>query len=122
MVADETLTVFQDQAARNEAHGTIFQQTHFQTTAHHITQLELACGLKPEHFSCYSLTLEPGTEVIYKVTQPYAPANDHGFLWSDPDVAIDWGFDPEALILSDKDRVLPRLAEIDSPFVWEGAA
>ena len=53
--------------------------------------------------------------MVYKVTAPYAPANDHGFLWSDPDLAIDWGFDPAALVLSDKDRVLPRLAEIDEP-------
>ncbi len=32
-----------------------------QTTAHHITQLIQACELRPEHISCYSLTLEAGT-------------------------------------------------------------
>jgi dTDP-4-dehydrorhamnose 3,5-epimerase len=72
--------------------------------------------LVPAGFGHGYLTLEPGTEVIYKVTAPYAPQNDHGFLWSDPDLGIDWG--TRHPILSDKDRALPRLAEIASPFLW----
>lgn len=74
--------------------------------------------LVPAGFGHGYVTLEPGTEVIYKVTAPYAPAHDHGFLWSDPDLGIDWPVAAEAAILSDKDRALPRLADIDNPFVF----
>ena len=72
--------------------------------------------LVPAGFGHGYLTLEPGTEVIYKVTAPYAPDNDHGFLWSDPALGIGWG--AAAPILSDKDTALPVLAAIDSPFVF----
>lgn len=73
--------------------------------------------LVPAGFGHGYLTLEPGTEVVYKVTAYYAPAHDHGFAWDDPGLGIDWGVAPEAAILSDKDRALPPLAAIASPFV-----
>jgi len=60
-------------------------------------------------------TLTPDTEVVYKVTAPYSPAHDRGLLWNDPALGIDWPVTPEQAILSDKDRVLPRLAELE-PF------
>ena len=72
--------------------------------------------LVPAGFAHGFLTLEPETEVIYKVTAPYAPDNDHGFLWSDPALGIGWGV--AGPILSDKDTALPVLAAIDSPFVF----
>jgi dTDP-4-dehydrorhamnose 3,5-epimerase len=82
--------------------------------------VELSAGnwrqlLVPAGFGHGYLTLEPGTEVVYKVTAPYAPQNDHGFLWSDPALGIDWEI--AAPILSDKDRALPVLADLDNPFV-----
>lgn len=72
--------------------------------------------LVPKGFAHGFVTLEPDTEVVYKVTDVYAPKNDHGLLWSDPDLGIDWPVGAEAAILSDKDRVQPRLAELESPF------
>ncbi len=54
-------------------------------------------------------TLEPDTEVIYKVTADYDRAAERGVIWDDPDLAIAWAIEGEAL-LSDKDRSLPRLA------------
>ena len=72
--------------------------------------------LVPAGFAHGFVTLEPDTEVVYKVTAYYAPAHDHGILWSDPDLGIAWPVDPGAARLSDKDRVQPRLAEIASPF------
>jgi dTDP-4-dehydrorhamnose 3,5-epimerase len=56
-------------------------------------------------------TLEPRTEVIYKVTAPWDRQAERGVIWNDPALAIPWPIDPLEAILSDKDRVLPRLAE-----------
>ena len=56
-------------------------------------------------------TLEPDTEVIYKVTAPWDRAAERGVIWNDPALDIPWPIDPAAAILSDKDRALPRLAD-----------
>jgi len=61
-------------------------------------------------------TLEPDTEIAYKVTAYYSREHDSGIVWNDPALGIEWpllGLEPS---LSDKDRQLPRLAEIGSPF------
>jgi dTDP-4-dehydrorhamnose 3,5-epimerase len=55
-------------------------------------------------------TLEPDTEVIYKVTADYDREAERGVIWNDPDLAIPWPVQDNPL-LSDKDRMLPRLAE-----------
>ncbi len=70
----------------------------------------------PPGFAHGFCTLVPDTEVVYKVTEFYAPDCDHGVLWNDPDIGIDWPVEPEAAILSDKDRVQPRLADLPTYF------
>lgn len=65
----------------------------------------------PKGFAHGYVTLEPDTEVIYKVTAPYAPAHDAGIAWDDPSLAIDWRVDRTTVVLSDKDRRQPRLAD-----------
>jgi dTDP-4-dehydrorhamnose 3,5-epimerase len=75
--------------------------------------------LVPVGFAHGFMTLEPDTEVIYKVSGIYSPANDAGILWNDPDLGIAWLLDVEAT-LSDKDRVQPRLRDFETPFVYEG--
>ena len=72
--------------------------------------------LVPIGFAHAFMTLEPDTEVIYKVSNTYAPKHDHGILWNDPDLAITWPTMGETPTLSDKDRLLPRLKDITSPF------
>jgi len=56
-------------------------------------------------------TLEPNTEVIYKVTAPWDRTAERGVIWNDPALAVPWPIDAAEAILSDKDRALPRLAD-----------
>ncbi len=75
--------------------------------------------LVPKGFLHGFVTRLPGTEVQYKCSDIYAPDCDGAVAWDDPDLAIDWGV--SGPVLSAKDRAAPRLADWQSPFVWEGA-
>jgi dTDP-4-dehydrorhamnose 3,5-epimerase len=70
----------------------------------------------PKGFAHGFVTLEPDTEIAYKVTNFYSPAHDFGLAWDDPDLAIDWGIKTDQAILSDKDRRLPRLQDLGEVF------
>jgi dTDP-4-dehydrorhamnose 3,5-epimerase len=61
-------------------------------------------------------TLEPDTEVIYKVSNYYSREHDFGLAWDDPALAIAWPVAPEQAALSDKDRRHPRLADLQAYF------
>lgn len=58
----------------------------------------------PEGFAHGFLTLEDGTDFLYKCTTPYAPENEHCLAWDDADVGIDWPLGDTHLIVSDKDK------------------
>jgi len=75
----------------------------------------------PVGFAHGFVTLEPDVEVAYKVTDFYAPDCDGGLVWDDPDIGIDWRLPASGASLSDKDLALPRLAEFESPFEYDGA-
>ncbi|WP_319466223.1 dTDP-4-dehydrorhamnose 3,5-epimerase [uncultured Pseudodesulfovibrio sp.] len=75
----------------------------------------------PRGFGHAYVTIMPDTEFQYKVDAPYSPENDCGIVWNDPDIAMDWspalaGREP---ILSEKDHRLTKLADFDSPFIYE---
>ena len=72
----------------------------------------------PVGFAHGFCTLEPDTEVIYKVTDTYAPDCDRGLMWNDPALAIAWPVAADAAILSDKDRKHPTLAELPAYFTF----
>jgi dTDP-4-dehydrorhamnose 3,5-epimerase len=70
----------------------------------------------PAGFAHGYATLEDDTEVIYKVTDFYAPECEGGVLWNDPDLAIDWPVDTASALLSEKDLKLPGFRDFVSPF------
>ena len=72
--------------------------------------------LVPIGFAHGFMTLEPDTEVIYKVSNYYSPDHDEGLLWNDPALGINWPISDDDAVLSDKDRKQPRLAELITPF------
>jgi dTDP-4-dehydrorhamnose 3,5-epimerase len=62
-------------------------------------------------------TLEPDTEVVYKVSHAtYDQAAERGVVWNDPDLALPWPAIADAATLSTKDVNLPRLAECGTWF------
>lgn len=67
----------------------------------------------PPGFAHGFLSLQDGTEFLYKCTAFYTPANEHSLLWNDPALGIEWplnGMEPQ---LSAKDQAGKPLAEIE---------
>lgn len=73
----------------------------------------------PAGFAHGLMTLEPGTEVFYKVSDFYSPEHDAGLLWNDPALGIDWQLGTAEVMLSEKDRRHPVLAELPRYFEYE---
>lgn len=70
----------------------------------------------PAGFGHGLCTLEPHTEVVYKLTAPYHPESERGIAWNDPGLGIDWPLGQREPHLSDRDRKHPRLAEAPAHF------
>ncbi len=75
--------------------------------------------LVPKGFAHGFVTLEPDTEVFYKVDGYYAPDHDAGIAWNDPDLAIDWAFEEASVVLSSKDAEQPAFRDLPDHFVYE---
>lgn len=75
--------------------------------------------LIPKGFAHGFCTLEPNTEVLYKVTDYYAPSSERGVLWNDPELGIQWPVSLNTAILSDKDRLFPKFSEVKDFFDYE---
>ncbi len=67
----------------------------------------------PIGFAHGFISLEDDTVVLYKVS-------DCGVRWDDPEIAIQWPFEAGKIIMSDRDRRLPLLEELVSPFAYNG--
>ncbi len=70
----------------------------------------------PAGFAHGFCTLEPDTEVLYKVDAYYSAEHDGGILWNDPALGIAWPVAAEQAVLSDKDLRLPLLADLQPIF------
>jgi dTDP-4-dehydrorhamnose 3,5-epimerase len=73
-----------------------------------------------EGFAHGYCTIEPDSEMTYKVSALYAPADERGIAWNDPGLKIGWPVNPSEALVSPRDLQLPRLAEYDSPFAYDG--
>lgn len=72
----------------------------------------------PAGFAHGFVTVEPETEVEYKVSAPYSAAHDRAIRFDDPDIGVEWPLAAGQLILSDKDRAAPRLADVQTGFTF----
>lgn len=70
--------------------------------------------LVPRGFAHGYCTLTDNCELFYKVDGLYAPQAEGALIWNDPDVGIEWPWSGE-VVLSDKDRVAPRLKDMPVP-------
>ncbi|MGD2131286.1 MAG: dTDP-4-dehydrorhamnose 3,5-epimerase [Maricaulaceae bacterium] len=64
----------------------------------------------PKGFAHGFITLTDDVEVDYQMADPFVPAVSIGIAWDDPDIAVAWPRRP--LVMSERDRELPALADI----------
>ena len=76
-------------------------------------QLLVPCG-----FAHGYVTLTERADVLYKVTDGYAPEAEGGLLWSDPALGIDWPIAAGEAVVNARDGAWPTLVELDSPFTY----
>ena len=69
----------------------------------------------PRGFAHGFVVVSDHAEFAYKCDEKYHPEDEGGILWNDPDINIEW---PEVgeVILSDKDKKNPMLAECKMEF------
>jgi dTDP-4-dehydrorhamnose 3,5-epimerase len=74
--------------------------------------------LVPRGFAHGFQTLTDRTEVLYKVTEEYAPETEGGLLWSDPVLGIVWPINGGGATVNARDQSWPELINFKSPFVF----
>jgi dTDP-4-dehydrorhamnose 3,5-epimerase len=76
----------------------------------------------PEGFAHGLCTLEPGTQVVYKVSAFYAPQHEAGIRWDDPALAIAWPVERDRAVVVDRDARLPLIADLPAHFTCDPTA
>lgn len=70
----------------------------------------------PAGFAHGFCTLEPDTEVLYKVNASYSRDHERGLKWNDPALGINWPVGESTAVILDRDRDLPPLAGLPEYF------
>lgn len=74
--------------------------------------------LVPRGFAHGFVVLEDDTIFAYKVDSYYSPENDRGIAFNDPALNINWQITHDALKLSEKDKIQPKLSETNDLFQY----
>ena len=69
----------------------------------------------PRGFAHGFLVLSETAKFTYKCDEVYHPEDEGGFIWDDEDVNVAWPF-KENVLLSDKDKLLPKFKDIKVDF------
>ena len=72
----------------------------------------------PKGFAHGFVVLEDDTVFAYKVDNYYSPDDDRGIAFDDMELAIDWQVDTAELMLSEKDKIQPKLSETKDLFTY----
>jgi dTDP-4-dehydrorhamnose 3,5-epimerase len=78
----------------------------------HLSGREHRYAWIPPGFGHGFLALSEGVEVVYKMSEYWAPELERVIIWNDPDLAIRWPF-PGNPVLSKRDAGAPRLAQAE---------
>lgn len=70
----------------------------------------------PKGFAHGFVVLSPEAVFQYKCDFPYAPEAEAAIAWNDPSLGIDWGIPEADILLSEKDRHHPFLADAPELF------
>ena len=70
----------------------------------------------PRGFAHGFSVLSPTATFQYKCDNLYAPQSEGAIIWNDPSIGIDWQIPAANVVLSDKDRHHPTLAEAPELF------
>jgi dTDP-4-dehydrorhamnose 3,5-epimerase len=84
-------------------------------------ELDAAGGeqvLVPHGFAHGFMTLQPDTEVLYKVDDYYSREHDAGILWKDENLSIAWPVAEDQVMISNKDGGLPLLRDLPAYFTY----
>lgn len=60
----------------------------------------------PKGFAHGFCVLSDYADIIYKCSDFYRPGDDHGILWSDPDICINWPLENPIVSQKDEDNLL----------------
>ncbi|MEZ7913132.1 dTDP-4-dehydrorhamnose 3,5-epimerase [Macellibacteroides fermentans] len=73
----------------------------------------------PQGFAHGFHVLSERAVFTYKVDNPYMPSHERSLRFDDSQIGIDWRItDPENVILSEKDKNAPLLAEADINYIY----